>query len=95
MDSKKPNFLLRSTIAFLLFIVCPAYLTNIYAQDNNKLVKANSLYKAKRYAEAIPIYEEILDRDFNKSVLLKLGKCHRQINNLVENPITIWTMWSY
>lgn len=84
MNSKRPIYLFRSTIRILLIVACTSILTNIYAQYNNKLDKANDLYKAKRYAEAIPIYEEILDKDFNKSALLKLGRSHRQINNLEE-----------
>lgn len=84
MDTKKPNSFFRSTIRLLLFIVCSIFLTNTYAQYSNKLVKANNLYKAKRYAEAIPIYEQIIEQDFNKSALLKLAKSHRQINNLSE-----------
>jgi len=84
MDFRKPNVPSKSTIVILLIMAISAFLTNIYAQDNNKLVKANNLYNAKRYAEAIPIYEDLLEKDFNKSVLLKLGKSHRQINNLKE-----------
>ncbi len=84
MNFRKPNAPRRTTITILLIMAISAFLTNIYAQDNNKLVKANNLYKAKRYAEAIPIYEDLLENNFNKSVLLKLGKSHRQINNIAE-----------
>jgi len=75
---------LKSTFAYLLIIVCSGMLTNIYAQDNNKLVKANALFKAKRYADAIPIYEELLKQDFNKTILIKLGRSHRIVNNLEQ-----------
>ncbi len=75
---------LKSTFCCLLIIVCSGMLTNIYAQDNNKLVKANALFKAKRFADAIPIYEELLERDFNKNILLKLAQSHRMVNHLEE-----------
>lgn len=68
----------------LLFIVLSGLLSSVYAQDNNKLTKANTLFKAKRFAEAIPLYEDILSRDFNKTILLKLARSHRQLNNLPE-----------
>ena len=84
MPLKKLNSLLISTIGCFFFIVCAGFLSNIYAQDNNKLNKANTLYKAKRYAEAIPIYEEILEGDLNKSILLKLARSHKIINNSEE-----------
>ena len=84
MNFKKTTYILRSTFLLLIFIVCSGYLSDIYAQDKNKLEKANALYKAKRYAEAIPIYEELLDQDLNKSMLLKLGRSNKQINNIKE-----------
>ncbi len=84
MDFKKTVYIIKSTIVLLTIIVCSGYFTDIYAQDKNKLEKANDLYKAKRYAEAIPIYEELLDQDLNKTVLLKLGRSNRQINNIEE-----------
>lgn len=82
MNFKKPIHIIRIPLFILAILVCSGYFSQIYAQDKNKLEKANKLYKAKRYAEAIPIYKEILDQDLNKSVLLKLGRSHRQINNI-------------
>jgi len=82
MDFKKSIYIIRLTFIMLTVFICSGYLTDIHAQDKNKLEKANDLYKAKRYAEAIPIYEEILDQDLNKSALLKLGRSNRQINNI-------------
>ncbi len=76
--------LLLTTLISLIFIALSVVYTPLYAQDSNKLTKANNLFKAKRFAEAIPLYEEILERDFNKNILLKLGRCHRQVNNLPE-----------
>jgi len=73
-----------TTLCCLFFIVLSGFSSPLYAQDNNKLAKANTLFKAKRYAEAIIVYEDILEKNFNKSVLLKLGRCHRQVNNLPE-----------
>ena len=73
-----------SILRCLIFIILSGFLSSVYAQDNNKLTKANTLFKAKRFAEAIPLYEEILVRDFNKTVLLKLARSHRQLNNLSE-----------
>jgi len=73
-----------TTLYCLFFIVLSGFSSPLYAQDNNKLAKANTLFKAKRYAEAIIVYEDILEKNFNKSVLLKLGRCHRQVNNLPE-----------
>jgi len=92
MALKKISSLLPPTISCLIFIICSGFLSNIYAQDNNKLSKANTLYKAKRYAEAIPIYEEILEDDLNKSVLIKLARSHRIINNSKEALIHYTTL---
>ena len=73
-----------TTLRCVIFIVFSGLLSSVYAQDNNKLTKANTLFKAKRFAEAIPLYEEVLERDFNKTILLKLARSHRQLNNLPE-----------
>ena len=80
----KPMKIATSILRCLIFIILSGFLSSVYAQDNNKLTKANTLFKAKRFAEAIPLYEEILIRDFNKTVLLKLARSHRQLNNLSE-----------
>lgn len=42
--------------------------------------KADELFNAKRFAEAIPLYTEALELDQNKSVLKKLGDSYRMIN---------------
>ena len=78
--------IISKTLIKLIIIVllCGFSQNNAYAQDNNKLSKANTLFKAKRFAEAILIYEVLLEKDFNKSVLLKLARSHRQLNNVPE-----------
>ena len=80
----KPMKIFNTTLSCLIIIVLSGLLSTVYAQDNNKLTKANTLFKAKRFAEAIPLYEEVLERDFNKTVVLKLARSHRQLNNLPE-----------
>lgn len=81
-----------TTLRCLLLIVLSGLLTSVYAQDNNKLTKANTLFKAKRFAEAIPLFEEALERDFNKTILLKLGRSHRQLNQLSEALLHFTTL---
>ena len=76
--------LYTSTLCRLLIIALSVLAVPLLGQDTNKLSKANTLFKAKRYAEAIPLYEEILERDFNKNILLKLARSHRKLNNLPE-----------
>lgn len=46
------------------------------------IAKANKLYNAKSYSEAIPKYEKVLKKDSNNaSVLSNLGDCYRFTNN--------------
>ena len=48
--------------------------------QSQKIKKADVLFKAKRYAEAVPLYTEALSIDQNDSVIKKLGDCYRKMN---------------
>ena len=54
-------------------------------RDQVTLLKAESLYKTKQYAAAIPVYESLRDSDLPSNLkaetLFKLGWCNIQLNN--------------
>ncbi len=72
----------KFTIIF--FLICFCFAPYAIIAQNNLINKANELYKAKRFADAIPLYKEALELDLNKSVLKKLGDSYRMINKNKE-----------
>lgn len=79
MDCLKVIFLLQ----ILLFS------SQMIAQ-NKQLDKANKRYKIKKYAEAIPLYEEGLEKNPNLSAKVRLAYCYR-VNNNIENAVNLYT----
>ncbi len=72
------NYLQKHTILTIFtFLLC--FISSVDAQSQ-KIKKADVFYKAKRYADAIPLYTEALQEDQNKSVIKKLGDCYRKMN---------------
>ena len=64
----------------ITIIALVVFSVGLQAQDG--LVKANKLYDAKAYSEAIPKYEKLLKKDSNNAIVLsKLGDCYRLTNN--------------
>lgn len=58
--------------------------TFTFAQNKRLQEKANGLYKNEQYAEAIPLYQELLAEQANLATKTKLAYCYRVNNNLVE-----------
>lgn len=58
--------------------------TFTFAQNKRLQEKADGLYKNEQYAEAIPIYQEVLAEQGNLATKTKLAYCYRVNNNLVE-----------
>ena len=67
---------------FILFLFC---LSSVYLSAQNKQIdKANKRYDFKKYAEAIPLYEQGLKIDNSLSAKTRLAFCHRMINNVSQ-----------
>ncbi len=68
----------------LILLVLFSILTlNVFAQSKQEK-KANELYKDKHYAEAIPLYLEILKEKKSNSIRAKLAKCYHFLNQLED-----------
>jgi len=52
------------------------------AAQNKQIEKANKRYQIKKYAEAIPLYEEGLAKDKSLSAQTRLAFCYRMNNNI-------------
>ncbi len=67
----------KNIIAIIALVVLSF---GVHAQAG--LEKADKLYNAKAYSEAIPKYEKLLKKDSNNAIVLsKLGDCYRLTNN--------------
>ncbi len=74
---KSPMSWLKITLFFILSLIFSSALAQ------NKLIdKANKRYQAKKYAEAIPFYEEGLAQKSNLSSKAKLAYCYRMNNDI-------------
>jgi len=62
----------------LLFSIVFAFPANTLAQ--NKVDKANKLYKAKNYGSAIPLYEQLFEEEESSATIAKLATCYRMTN---------------
>ncbi len=58
--------------------------------QNKQLDKANKRYQIKKYAEAIPLYEEGLEKNPNLSATVRLAYCYR-VNNNIENAVNLYS----
>lgn len=74
----------KSKVIIIFFLICFCFASNNIFAQKNLISKGNELFKAKRFAEAIPFFEEALELDLNKSVLKKLGDSYRMINKNKE-----------
>ena len=68
---------LRFILLFKILLVS----TILFAQ-NKQLEKANKRYQIKKYAEAIPLYEQGLAKNPNLNAKTKLAFCYRVNNNI-------------
>ena len=66
---------------FLLFLCL--FSVSVFAQ-NKQFDKANKRYKLKKYAEAIPLYEQGLKIDNSLNAKARLAFCHRMTNNVAK-----------
>jgi len=57
--------------------------------QNKQLEKANKRYQIKKYAEAIPLYEEGLEKNPNQGAKARLAYCYR-INNDIEKSVNLY-----
>jgi len=78
----KQNIIQFRLIGILFFATAclPSYL---FAQKGD-LKKAQQLYKEKKYALAIPLYQKALEENDNMSVASKLAYCYRMNNKTTE-----------
>lgn len=72
-----------------LFLQILLFSSQIVAQ-NKQLDKANKRYQIKKYAEAIPLYEEGLEKNPNLSSKVRLAYCYR-VNNNIEKAVNLYT----
>ena len=68
---------LRITLLLQILLISTALIA-----QNKQLEKANKRYQIKKYAEAIPLYEEGLSKNPNLSAKTKLAFCYRVNNNI-------------
>lgn len=80
---------MRNNILYILVAILLVFSNSLKAQ-NRQLDKANDLYKMERYAEAIPIYEKILEKRENIALQTKLAYCYR-INNRMEEAEELYS----
>ncbi|MFK8009692.1 MAG: OmpA family protein [Saprospiraceae bacterium] len=73
----------------ILFLQILLFSSQMVAQ-NKQLDKANKRYQIKKYAEAIPLYEEGLEKNPNLSAKVRLAYCYR-VNNNIENAVNLYT----
>lgn len=57
--------------------------------QNKHLDKANKRYRVQKYAEAIPLFEQGLEKNPNLSAKVRLAYCYR-VNNDVEKAATLY-----
>lgn len=68
----------------LLLFCCLSLLGT--SQNNERFEKANALYNDAKYAEAIDVYESILDTDIHSAELyFNLGNAHYKLNNIAPS----------
>ena len=72
----------------ILFLQIILFSSQLVAQ-NKQLDKANKRYQIKKYAEAIPLYEEGLEKNPNLSAKIRLAYCYR-VNNNIENAAKLY-----
>jgi outer membrane protein OmpA-like peptidoglycan-associated protein len=75
-------------LKLILFLQVLLFSSQLVAQ-NKQLDKANKRYKIKKYAEAIPLYEQGLEKKSNLSAKVKLAYCYR-INNNIEKAANLY-----
>lgn len=69
--------------SFLLFAILLLGSPLAFAQKQ-LLQKADKLYKNKSFAQAIPVYEELLEEKRNLTAQTKLANCYRMTNQINE-----------
>jgi len=77
------------SLKVILFLQILLFSSQLLAQ-NKQLDKANKRYQIKKYAEAIPLYEEGLEKKPNLSAKVRLAYCYR-VNNNIENAVKLYT----
>lgn len=74
---------MKNNIQWILLGIIFFLGTSLLAQ-NRQLDKANDLYKMERYAEAIPLYEKLLEKKESLAWQTKLAYCYRINNKMKE-----------
>lgn len=75
-------------LKLILFLQILLFSSQLVAQ-NKQLDKANKRYQIKKYAEAIPLYEQGLEKNPNLSAKVRLAYCYR-INNNIEKAVNLY-----
>ncbi|MFK7772914.1 MAG: OmpA family protein [Saprospiraceae bacterium] len=73
----------------IFFLQILLFSSQLVAQ-NKQLDKANKRYQIKKYAEAIPLYEEGLEKNPSLSAKVRLAYCYR-VNNNIEQAVNLYT----
>lgn len=76
--------LLKSFFIFQILLLS----ISVFSQ-NKQLEKANKRYQIKKYAEAIPLYEEGLAKNPSISAKARLAYCYR-INNNIDKSVALY-----
>ncbi len=75
-------------LKIILFLQILLFSSQLAAQ-NKQLDKANKRYQIKKYAEAIPLYEQGLEKNPNLSAKVRLAYCYR-VNNNIEKAVNLY-----
>ncbi len=75
-------------LKIILFLQILLFSSQLVAQ-NKQLDKANKRYQIKKYAEAIPLYEQGLEKNPNLSAKVRLAYCYR-VNNNIEKAVNLY-----
>lgn len=76
-------------LKIIIFLQILLFSSQLTAQ-NKQLEKANKRYQIKKYAEAIPLYEQGLKKNPNLSAKVRLANCYR-INNNIEKAVKLYS----
>lgn len=75
-------------LKIILFLQILLFSSQLVAQ-NKQLDKANKRYQIKKYSEAIPLYEQGLEKNPNLSAKVRLAYCYR-VNNNIEKAVNLY-----
>lgn len=84
---------MKSVVPFSLVLLCMIFCTDGYEliAQSLKMKMANKEFEGMRYYDAIPLYEQILEKDNNNDeARIKLGECYRKTKD-TRNALQLYS----